>query len=64
MTVPTLEQVRRTAHRLYDGAGWDQRMILVTDRPSIVRHEDGDNSGTWIDVSVFVRDDVAREVKP
>lgn len=61
---PTLAQVRRAAHRLYDGPWWDPRMIIVCDDPRLVRHEDGDRSGTWVDVSVFVPDSVAREAKP
>lgn len=61
---PTIEQICRAAHRLYNGGALDGRMILIGDQPYLVRHEDGDCSGTWIDVSVFVPDVDASEVKP
>lgn len=61
---PTIDQVRRAARQLYNGHWSDQCQILISDRPNLVRHEDGDNSGTWIDASIFVPDVDALEVKP
>jgi hypothetical protein len=61
---PTDDQVRRAARRLYNGVWFDQRQILIADKPNPVRHEDGKDSGTWIDASVFVPDLDAVEENP
>lgn len=55
MSKPTLDQIKAGAHNLYGRHG-DMRQIIVCNPPRLVRHEDGAESGTWIDVSVFVPD--------
>ena len=57
----TLEQVKRKAFEMYNGGPYDQRQIIICDDPKLLRHEDPQlgGSGTWIDCSIFVPDDVA-----
>lgn len=61
--MPTIEQLTVAARRLYNGHWSDSRQIAIDKHPGLIRHEDGEHSGTWVDCAVFVPDADALEVK-